>query len=294
MSRDVPSGRLAAFERERGRLRGLAYRMLGSHAEADDVVQDAWLRWQRAPGMADSAPAYLSRTVTNLCLDRLKSARARRERYVGPWLPEPLVEAVDDGPEPAYERAEAVNLAFMLALERLSPLERAAFLLHDVFELDFAEIARTLEATPAACRQLASRARTRLRAARPRHAVAPQHAYALMDAFTAAAMQGDLQRLTQMLAADARFVSDGGGLVAAAQRPVIGAERVGKAYSGFLRKQRAPEVAEAQPALINGLPGWVLRRADGSVVQTVAFAFDADARIVAIYVVRNPEKLRHL
>jgi len=286
--------RLAAFERERGRLRGLAYRMLGSHAEADDVVQDAWLRWANVRDDVDSARAYLSRTVAHLCLDRMKSAQARREVYVGPWLPEPEVEFVEDGPDAVHERAEAVTLAFLMTLQRLSPLERAAFLLHDVFELEFAEIAVSLERTPAACRQLATRARAQLQAARPRQPVSPQRAYALMDAFTEAALRGDLQRLTQMLTEDACFLSDGGGVVAAARKPVLGAARVGKAYSGFLRKHRHPLIAAAQRARINGLPGWVLRLADGSALQTVAFEFDADTRIAAIYVVRNPDKLRHL
>ena len=206
----------AVFDPLRPRLTRVAYRMLGSVADAEDVVQDAFIRWIGADRGAVREPeAFLRRTVTRLCLDQLKSARHRREIYVGPWLPEPVVEE-------AVEEEEDVTLPLMLALERLSPLERAAFLLHDVFGVGFEEIAVTIRRSPAACRQLAARARTHVREARPRFRVEKRRGLAIAEAFFAASRDGDMAALEAMLAADVSLHADGGGKRSAASRPILG------------------------------------------------------------------------
>lgn len=289
----------ATFERHRAYLQGLAYRMLGAHAEAEDAVQESWLRWREADRKRVDAPrAFLAQTVTRLCLDRLKSAQARREVYVGPWLPEPVLEhesLMQPGPESASEFAADLSFAFMLALERLSPLERAAFLMHDVFGADFAEVASALERTPTACRQLASRARTRVREALPRPTpLARETADRLTAAFLVAIQTGDAAALKLVLAADVRMLSDGGGRIAAAGIPVLGCERVAKTLIGFGRKQPLPAGAQLRLLRINGDPGLLMLTAGGEPIQTLSLGFDAEGRIDAVYVVRNPDKLRHL
>jgi RNA polymerase sigma-70 factor (ECF subfamily) len=286
------------FEGQRRYLLGLAFRMLGSHAEAEDAVQEAWLRWRDADrDDVENPRAYLSRTVTRLCLDRLKSAQANREVYVGPWLPEPLVEAeafVQAGPEASSDYAEDLSNAFLLALERLSPLERAAFLLHDVFDAGFAEVADALGRSEAAVRQLASRARTRIREERPRFRPPPEHCERLTAAFLFAASTGDAAALKSLLADDARFVSDGGGRISAAGIPIMGAARITKAVIGFATKHPLPDDAQVRQVRINGGPGVLMATRSGEPIQTLAFEFDAGGRIAGIYVVRNPDKLRHL
>jgi RNA polymerase sigma-70 factor, ECF subfamily len=285
------------FEQHRRHLLGLAYRMLGSHAEAEDAVQEAWLRWSEVGRVSVDHPrAYLSQTVTRLCLDRLKSAQARREVYVGPWLPEPVLEDEDllqPGPNAAGEFAEDLSYAFMLALERLSPLERAAFLLHDVFDASYTELAQTLGRSEASCRQLATRARAHVRESRPRQAVPVAEGRRLADAFLHAVHSGDAAALKALLAEDARFVSDGGGRVAAVGIPVLGRERVIKVLVGLALKHPLPADSTVHATRVNGLPGCVIRAADGSAIQTVAVEVD-NSRINAVYVVRNPDKLRHL
>jgi RNA polymerase sigma-70 factor (ECF subfamily) len=286
------------FESQRAHLLGLAYRMLGSHAEAEDIVQEAWLRWREVDARrVDHPRAFLSQTVTRLCLDRLKSAQANREVYVGPWLPEPIVERgqfVEPGPESVGEFAADLSYAFMLALERLSPLERAAFLLHDVFDADFAEVASALGRSEAACRQLASRARTRVRQGRPKHKTTPAHSERLVAAFLLAAQTGDAEGLKRMLAADARFVADGGGRIASVGIPIDGAERIAKVVLGLAAKHPPPADTRVMLMPVNGEPGVVMTTAQGEPLQTLSFEFDEQARITAIYVVRNPEKLRHV
>src|SRR5881394_2482765 len=208
-----------AFEANRSRLKRLAYRMLGSVSEAEDAVQDAWIRWRRAgEGVTDPA-AWMVRATTRLCIDRLRAAKAERDAYRGPWLPEPLIEPLTEDP---IERAEDVSVAFLLALERLSPLERAVFLLHDVFDEDYASVAQTLERSEPAVRQLASRAREHVRQARPRFSVSQEEALRLANAFMAAAAQGDMAGLSALLAEDAILVSDGGGKRKAALRVMVG------------------------------------------------------------------------
>lgn len=288
----------SAFEAQRPHLQGLAYRMLGSHAEAEDVVQEAWLRWREADHDAVLQPgAFLRRTVTNLSLDRLKSAQVRREQYVGPWLPEPVLDTpAPGGDDPAAmgELADDISYAFMLALERLSPAERAAFLLHDVFDADFEEVAQALERTPAACRQLAARARARVREARPRYRVSDEAGQRLAETFLQALQSGELESLKAMLAEDARFVSDGGGRVIAAGIPVHGRDRVARVLHGLARKYPPPAGARFTPGAVNGLPGYLVHYPDGAPIQTVALEADDTGRITGIFVVRNPDKLRHL
>ena len=294
----------ASFEPYRRRLLGLAYRMLGSMADAEDAVQETYLRWHGADRDNVSDPrAFLMTTTTRICLDMLTSARARREEYVGPWLPEPVVDTAALAPDSRTELAEDLSIALLLTLDRLSPLERAAFLLHDVFDFSFSEVATALERSEAACRQLAARARAHVRAARPRGATAPparsgeidaKHAQ-LMSAFVAATQSGDLNALTQLLASDVRVVTDGGGKVGAALNVIDGADRAARFLVDVTRKRPGAwwrEDFTLRFATINGLPGVIVDAPEGP-VQTAAFEIEGDV-IRALYVVRNPDKLRHL
>ena len=279
-----------AFEAQRGRLSRLAYRMLGEVSEAEDVVQDAWLRWRgAAPETIDDPAAWLVRATTRLCLDRIRAARVRREAYRGPWLPEPLVEDISADP---VERVEEVSVAFLLALERLSPLERAVFLLHDVFDDDYPAIAETIGRSEAACRQLAARARAHVQEARPRFAVSQAEATRLAIAFMAAAQRNDLTALKDLLAEDAVLITDGGGKRKAALRPMIGRDDVIALIQGLIWRGSAPTAGTARLARINGAPGLVLEDGDG--VVTVAFDPGPDGKLAAIYVLRNPDKLAHV
>ena len=281
------SAAAASFEPHRQFLVGVAYRMLGSIAEAEDVAQDAFLRWDGVDRAAVVEPrAYLARIVTRLCLDRLKSARARREDYVGTWLPEPIV----DDPL-ASEVADDLSVALLLTLDRLSPLERAAFLLHDVFDMDYAAIAGVLDRSEAACRQLATRGRDHVRRPddKPRFARSREAEERLFAAFGHALASGDVAALGELLAEDAVFYSDGGGKRTAALNPLYGRDKIVRFFVGVRSKQ--PPITAARTARINGLPGYVLHTTEG--VETLAVETDG-ARIVAIYVVRNPDKLQHL
>ncbi len=280
----------AVFEAARPRLTRLAYRMLGSLAEAEDAVQDAWLRWSGADAADIADPtAWLVRVTTRLCLDRLRAAKARRETYVGPWLPEPLVEEITEDP---LERAEEVSVAFLLALQRLSPLERAVFLLHDVFDQDYAQVAKALGRTEAACRQLVARARGHLKEARPRFEVSEDEAARLAAAFMDAAWRNDPAALGALLADDAVMISDGGGKRSAALRPLVGREDILQFFKGLWWRQPWPPPGSPRPARINGYPGVVFDGPDG--VQTFAFEPGEDGKIAAIYIVRNPDKLRRV
>ncbi|MBN9508868.1 MAG: RNA polymerase sigma factor SigJ [Alphaproteobacteria bacterium] len=287
-----PDGPALAFEPHRARLTGLAYRMLGSVAEAEDAVQDAYLRWHEADRSAvRDAAGFLYRLVTRLCIDRLKSARVRRETYIGPWLPEPVLDAEALAAPNDGEFAADLSFALMLALERLSPLERAAFLLHDVFDVDFSEIAMTLGRSDAACRQLAARARAHVRAARPRFSVSPAEGEALLSAFLRAAQEGDAAALRCLLAEGAVLHGDGGGQRRAALNIIVGREHIARLFAGLARKPRVARRLAGMVA-INGLPGALVAEPDGSLL---AIAVECDAgRIAAVYFVRNPEKLRHL
>lgn len=283
--------RTAQFEAERGRLQRLAYRMLGSVSEAEDVVQDAWLRWTRAGDEVADPAAWLVRATTRLCLDRLRAAKAERAAYKGPWLPEPLIEPM---PEDPVERAEDVSVAFLLALERLSPLERAVFLLREAFDEDYAAIAEALGRSEPAVRQLAARAKAHVREARPRFPVDRDQAQRLATAFMTASASGDAKALSAMLAQDAVMVSDGGGKRVAALRVLAGRDDIIHFFQSVTWRN-GPVTARckaARLAQINGLPGVVLELDDGP--QTIALELDGEGRIAAIYVVRNPEKLGHV
>ncbi|MAM10260.1 MAG: RNA polymerase sigma factor SigJ [Rhizobiaceae bacterium] len=272
------------FEPFRPLMRRIAYRMLGSHADAEDMVQEAFIRWMSVDHDAvRSDEAFLRRMITRLCLDQLKSARTRRETYIGPWLPEP---AIEEEPETDF------TLPLMLALERLSPLERAAFLLHDVFGMDFAAVGDALERSPEAARKLAARARGHVRAGAPRFPVEPQMGLDVARAFHAASRSGDIAALRDMLVADAAFHSDGGGKRSAAFRVVTGVEDI------ITIHKRLAEIAWKQGSVlvrlcyVNGLPGFITREADGEFQVTALLP--RDGKIAAIYVMRNPDKLRHL
>ncbi|MFO0611793.1 MAG: sigma-70 family RNA polymerase sigma factor [Polyangiaceae bacterium] len=283
----------STFEPHRGYLVGVAYRMLGSVADAEDIVQEAFLRWQGADRELVLEPrAYLARVVSRLCLDRLKSAEVRRQDYVGTWLPDPLVEdLVTDGEAERSAIAESVSVALMVTLERLSPLERAAFLMHDVFDMDYAVVAGVLERSEAACRQLTARAREHVRDGRPRFSPKAGAEERLIGAFTGAMMTGDTAALTALLAEDAVFYSDGGGKRHAALNPVYGRDRVVRFLVGVSKKRPPIDAERSRTARINGLPGFVLHTTEG--VETLALEIAGDV-IVRIYAVRNPDKLRHL
>lgn len=278
--------RLADFEAQRPRLLRLAYRMLGSLSEAEDVVQETWLRWSRIEESVDTPAAYLTRIATRICLDQLKSARARRETYVGAWLPEPLMGTTEDD-----AIADDVTLTLMMAMERLSPLERAAFLLHDVFDIPLAEIAATLGREPAAVRQLASRARRHVQDARPRFNMSAQEADRIARAFYAASTSGDVTVLTNILADEVAIYSDGGGKVIALRNVIRGVTRAIRLFQGVARKSAyRPRFLLA--VVIDGLPGFVSVDR-GHILQTTALDV-REGKIAAVYIVRNPEKLQHV
>jgi RNA polymerase sigma-70 factor, ECF subfamily len=296
-----PTARALRFDRDHARrLRALAYRMLGSRAEAEDIVQEAWLRWAEVDGASvHNEAAFLTRMVTNLCLDQLRSATARREQYVGVWLPEPMLEdeamfGWAPGPEKQAEFAQDVSVAFLLALERLSPLERAAFLLHDVFDLDYDEICRHLDRSEASCRQLVARARKHVKADYARREVAKEEADRLVEAFMAAVRSQDVSSLAALLSEDAVMLADGGGKVSAVPRPLHGAERIAQVFIGFTSLPAARH-CRMVAARVNGLPGClVLDNADGGrLVQTITLApAQEEGRLGAMYIQRNPEKLQ--
>jgi RNA polymerase sigma-70 factor (ECF subfamily) len=273
-----------SFDPLRPKLMRVAYRMLGSVADAEDVLQEAFIRWMGADRSEVREPeAFLRRTVTRLCLDQLKSAHRKRETYVGPWLPEPIIEE---------EQEEDVTLPLMLALERLSPLERAAFLLHDVFGLGFEEVATTIQRDAAACRQLAARARIHVREARPRFQLDKQRGVELAQAFFTASRNGDMKALSAMLAADVSVHADGGGKRPAAMQPTVGFDAVMALHQMLADQFRTNASKLVRAGFVNGLPGFVTLEADGE-LQTTALEIEG-GKIAAIYVVRNPDKLRHL
>jgi RNA polymerase sigma-70 factor (ECF subfamily) len=230
--------------------------------------------------------------MTRLCLDHLKSARVRREKYVGPWLPEPVLDDEALAADAESELADDLSVALLLALERLSPLERAAFLLHDVFELEFEEVAATIRRDPAACRQLAARARDHVREARPRYQVEKQRGIELAKAFFAASRSGDMKTLGAMLAADVSVHADGGGKRPAAMTPIIGFDAVMQVHERLAALFRENGSKLVRVGFVNGLPGFITLEADGE-LQTTALEIE-DGKIAAIYVVRNPDKLKHL
>jgi len=278
------------FESSRERLWSVAYRILGSVADADDAVQETWLRWRQVDQDAVRSPrAYLTTMVSRICYDTLTSAQARREAYVGQWLPEPVVD--EPGPEERATLDESVSLALLAVLERLSPAERTAFVLHDVFELPFGEIAEIVGRSASAVRQLASRARGRVREYGPRHTPDRASHVQAIEAFAVAATSGDLPALVAVLDPDVVWRADGGGVVTAAPHPVAGPERVARLVLGMVESWYAGMSAEFRD--VNGAPGIVLLDGEGAVDSVLAFTV-ADGRITEVDVVRNPGKLRHV
>jgi RNA polymerase sigma-70 factor, ECF subfamily len=276
----------AAFDPLRRTLMRVAYRMLGSVAEAEDAVQDAFLRWLDVDRDAVREPgAFLRRVVTRLCLDRLKSVQRERETYVGTWLPEPMMESGED-------QLDDVTVPLLMALERLSPLERAAFLLHDVFGFDFEEVAATIGREAAACRQLASRARAHVRADRQRYPVPKERGAEIAQAFFAASRDGKMDRLRALLATGVTLYADGGGKAPARKAPAVGLNEVMRLYEGFAAVYAETRSRLVRHGFINGLPGFITIE-KGDILQTTALEIKDD-RIVAIYIVRNPDKLKHV
>jgi RNA polymerase sigma-70 factor (ECF subfamily) len=287
---DLPTAD-ATFLNLRPRLFGIAYRMLGLRADAEDVVQDTWLRWHAADrGQLESAEAWLVTVATRLAIDRLRALRAQREAYPGEWLPEPIVEVDDQTPESIVERADQLSLAFLHLLERLAPEERAAYLLRQVFDYDYAEIAPMLEKSEAAIRQSVHRAAERLRLERPRFDVPRERHLQLLQRFVAAASTGDRAAVRALLADDVAAIGDGGGKVPSVRGGMHGADRVTNLYWAHHLKRGASVTYRI--ARINGTPG-LLRYFDGKLESAQAVVTDGE-RIVAFYVVRNPDKLARI
>ena len=286
-------GRPEVFAESRPWLFAIAYRMLGSVMDAEDVVQDAWLRWQEAPETEVRSPrAYLTTIVTRLAINRLQSARAQRETNVGPWLPEPLVTDPDPDPAAKVELAESLSLAFLVLLERLSPVERAVFQLHEVFDLEYPEIARIVEKSEANCRQLVVRAKKHVGEPRARFQAAKAEADRLVQRFIEAGQGGDLDGLLAILAEDITLWSDSGGKVkGAALKPVRGAAAVANGALSFARRL-APAGVAVRPTVINGQPG-VIAYVSGKVFSALIFDI-RDGRIRTLYAIGNPDKLESL
>lgn len=286
----------AVFEAHRPRLLGLAYRMLGLLAEAEDVVQEAYLRWHRASGDEIRDPgAWLTATVTRLAIDELRRQQTRRQTYVGPWLPEPWVSQVEteaSDAETSLSLADDLSVALMLLLERLGPEERAAWLLHDVFDSDYADIAQALGRKQPAVRQLVARARRRVAGRRQRFTVTGEQRRELVNRFQQALAARDETELLGLFAPDAELHSDGGGQVPAALRPIVGAPRIVRFFLGVSRRFDPADVA-VRECVINSAPGFVARGSDGELLGSFAFETSADA-IQRVYVVRNPDKLHRL
>lgn len=280
------------FEDHRRHLFGIAYRMLGTVADAEDLVQETFLRWQREDQDAVQSPrAWLTTVVTRLCINHLKSARVQREEYVGAWLPEPIVSADPATPRDTLEQAESLSLAFLVLLEHLSPVERAVYLLREVFEYPFAEIASIIEKTEANCRQLLTRARQHLAARQPRFPSSPAEQQRLAEAFLQAANQGDVTSLMTILTEDVTLITDGGASAKTARRPVTGFDAVSRLLAHGAPREKAAFTA-TRLAVVNGQPGLVAYR---GTTPRAAIAFQWDSgRIRAIYLVGNPEKLRRV
>ena len=279
------------FVQLRPRLFGIAYRMLGTKVDAEDALQDVYLRWHHADKPTLEMPeAWLVTVTTRLCIDRLRAAKIERAAYTGPWLPEPLVEAESASPEQTVELASDLSIALLSVLERLAPEERAAFLLREIFDVDYAEIARILDKNEAACRQLVHRAKTRVRDERPRFEVTPAAHARLIEKFVAASRVGNIEQLLGLLAPEAIMVSDGGGKVIAALRILHGAARLVRLFEKIA--QNFSGRVTFKSALINGEPG-TLRFVDGHLDTVYAFVTDGE-HIHEIYAVRNPDKLQRI
>ena len=286
---DSPDPATAAFLAHRNLLFTVAYEMLGSAADAEDVLQETWLRWAGVDlGTVRDQRAYLVRITTRQALSRLRTLGRRKESYVGPWLPEPLLTAPDVAED--VELADSVSMAMLLVLETLSPAERAVFVLREVFDVAYDEIAEAIGKSPAAVRQIAHRARAHVAARRPRGPVSPAEARDALEAFQRAAETGDLQRLLDILAPDVVLLGDGGGVVQTVSAPVVGARRVARLLAAGLGRIAA--IASLQPAQVNGYPALILRL-NGEIDTVIAVRID-DGLITGLYAVRNPEKLSRM
>jgi len=284
--------RAEEFEQLRPLLFSIAYRILGSVSEAEDAVQETWLRYQASPTPPASAKAFLSAVVTRISIDVLRSARVRREEYAGPWFPEPLLTDPYQDPARSAELADSVSMAALLLLERLSPLERAVFVLREVFGFGFGEIAPAVGRSEAACRQLAVRARRHMDAGRPRFEADRREREKLAAQFFGALAEGDLDGLQELLAADVQIIGDGGGKAPALARSVIGAAKVARVLASFFPWLVRIDVT-LEPREVNGQPGAIFRDRDGKVLSTLALDV-LDGQIQAIRSVSNPDKLGHV
>ena len=277
------------FEAARGRLFKLAYRMLGSIGDAEDAVQDLYLRWTRAGDGVKTPEAWLVTACARLCIDRLRAAKRERAAYEGPWLPEPIVVVAGDA-SADLERADDMTMAMLLVLERLTPRERAAYILREAFDYDYAEIGDVLKASPAACRQLASRAARRLRDERPRFATSRTQARDLAERFADATRGGDVEALASLLAEDATCATDGGGKVTAARNVISGADRVARFIVGVMAKGAAS--VDFEFVMVNGAPGWVLSR-NGAPFAVTTIETEGD-KVRKVFATLNPDKLAHV
>lgn len=279
------------FKRLRPRLQGMAYRMLGSSAEAEDVVQDAWLRWHEADrARIDNSEAWLVSVTTRIAIDRLRSAKIRREHYVGTWLPEPLMSESPVSPEQLLERVDDLSVAFMTLLERLAPEARAAYLLREVFDADYGEVAEALGKSEPACRQLVHRAKTQLQDQRPRYTMARETQLRLLRGFADAAQRGEFAALKAMLAEDAQLIGDGGGIVPSFGVPLRGGPRIAQLF--LATSLRFPGAVRFEVLVLNGQWG-LLRFIDGRLESALSIESDGQ-RIVGIHAQRNPEKLARI
>jgi RNA polymerase sigma-70 factor, ECF subfamily len=287
----TPPEAAAVFEENRGKLFRIAYRMLASPDEAEDVVQEAWLRWSRAGAEVARTPqAWLVTTTTRLCIDRLRQLRAERERYTGPWLPEPLVAGAAPAADQQAELASELSVALLAVLERLAPEERAAFLLREVFETGYGDIAVILGKSEAACRQIVSRASKRVRAQRPRVQVSAEAKTRLLEGLVHAVQAQDQQALLKLLAKEATWTSDGGGNAPAARQVIHGAERIARFVTGVFRKSL--DQVEFRPVTVNGEPG-LATLVNGELFAIMSIRTDG-RRILDVYAILNPEKLRNV
>ena len=277
------------FEAARGRLFKLAYRMLGSIGDAEDTVQDLYLRWTRAGDDIKTPEAWLLTACARLCIHRLRAAKRERAAYEGPWLPEPIVVVAGDA-SADLERADDMTMAMLLVLERLTPRERAAYILREAFDYDYAEIGGVLKASPAACRQLASRATRRLRDERPRFATSRTEARDLAERFADATRGGDVDALASLLAEDAVCATDGGGKVTAARNVISGADRVARFIIGVMAKGAAG--VDFEFVMVNGAPGWVLSR-NGAPFAVTTIEIEGD-KVRRVFATLNPDKLAHV
>jgi RNA polymerase sigma-70 factor (ECF subfamily) len=282
---------VATFSQQRPLLFSIAYRMLGSVMDAEDMVQETFLRWQDAPADDVRAPkSYLATVITRLCIDQLRSAKAQRERYIGPWLPEPLIAEESASIDEHLALADSLSMAFLVLLERLSPVERAVFLLHEVFDYGYPEIAPIVDKSEANCRQLVHRAREHVSAGGQRFDATPEQLEDLTYRFLKASGNGDMQALIELLTDDATLWSDGGGKVPAAINPIHGPEKIARFFIGLAQKM--PPGTTFRPARVNGRPGYIAY-VDGAVYMVAQVSF-AGGKVSAFHIVRNPDKLRHV